>query len=148
SPERFLSPGTQFYMRWGGFGPHQAEYDRTATGQMLKGETGEFLAHLRKYIQDQAEPLLGQVDPDFAKVVKEVPAALHSIGQNGFSFAIELREINPPKVELTFVFPRSGGPKGPLTKLVKNILQVTGAETKELRVDDTILQHFAIDPIH
>jgi hypothetical protein len=146
--ERYLSSGTQFYLRWDGFATHRAAYDKTATGQMLKGETGTFLNKLWTYLNEQIAPLLNQVDPDVAQVIKEVPPALKSICENGFAMAVEMRKINPPEVEATFVFPRSGGAKAPLANLVKQILEITRAETKELRIDDANLQHFHMEPLH
>jgi len=141
--EKYLSATTQLYLRWDGFDAHRAAFDKSAMGQLLKGDTGKFLANLWEFIHDQALPLLDQVDPTASALAKEIPGALTAVGKHGFALSVEARKIDPPQIEATFIFPRNGGPKGHLSGLVKKILTITNAETKQLKVDNVTMQHFS-----
>lgn len=148
--ERYLSPTSQFYLRWDGFVGHEDAFDKTASGQLMKGETGAFLRNLWTYLNHLAEIGLkqDQVDRDVAALVKELPSVFKSIGQSGFAMSIDVRGVNPPEIEAAFVFPRSGGPNGSLSKVVKKVLEVTRADVKELRVQDAVFQHFNVEMLH
>src|SRR5262245_55516976 len=69
-PEQLLPAGTQIYLRWDGLAAHRAAYEKTALGQMMRGDTGNFLASVFDQVQEglgtllTVEQLLGGVPPE------------------------------------------------------------------------------------
>ena len=41
--ENYLPFKSQLYFRWDGMDKHQADFDKTAVGKMMQGETGAFM---------------------------------------------------------------------------------------------------------
>jgi hypothetical protein len=133
--DKYFAPGSQFYFHFDGIDAQREAFDKTATGKMLKGETGKFVNNLWTYLNENIEPLMvkAEVDPDLIALVKELPGVVESLYKHGFAMAIEARQFNPPEVQAVFVFPGSGGPKGKLSSIVKKTLKIGQVETTTIR---------------
>lgn len=128
-PERFLPPGSQIFLSWDGFAQHQAAFDKTDLGTMLKGDVGKFLSEFGNfllYAVDLAFEKIPQLEEheEIAKWIKKMPAVFSAINQHGLAIGVELRQINPPDAELTIAFAKNGG-DGPLAKIVKEAMKGT-----------------------
>jgi hypothetical protein len=144
--EKYLSPTTQIYLRWDGYDAHRTGFEKTNSGQLLKGDMGTFLANLWTHLNENLD-LLERVNPQIAALAKQLPGTLSALGKHGFALGIEVRKVSPPEVEMVCVFPGNGGPKGSMSKFVARILEVTGAPTKELRVNDIVMKHVSFAPL-
>src|SRR6266542_3211378 len=81
-PDKLLPIGTQIYFRWDGFDAHRTAFEKTAVGQMMKGDTGKFLDALWEWINDAAS-LAGQADPQAPQMIKDALKALSGVGHHG-----------------------------------------------------------------
>ncbi len=133
-PERLLPGGSQLYLRWDGLDKHRAAFDKTAVGQMLKDDTGKFLAELWSYLNQLSDVALAKADPNVAALVKEIPPILAGVHHHGFLLGVEVRSILPPDVETVLVFPKAGGPKGALVPLVEKLAKLAKADVKQTKV--------------
>jgi hypothetical protein len=138
SPDRFLPPGSQIYFRWDGFEAHRADFDKTAVGKMMKGDTGKFLSALVEYIGKQIDTHLGQFDPQAAQIVKDVGTIIDVAGKHGFTFAVEIKDINPPDVQAAFVLSKNGEN---VVTLLKAAIVKGGGDVKETRVGQATVYH-------
>src|ERR1700745_373377 len=50
--EQLLPADACLYLRYDGYEPHRKAYDRTALGQAMKGDLGEFLEYLTVVLTD------------------------------------------------------------------------------------------------
>jgi hypothetical protein len=118
APERLLAEKAQIYFRWDGIEPHRAAFDKTAVGQILKGDTGQCLAGMFNQLKDQVgsllalQQLLGGVPPEQLEKMQtesaEVAEFLKVIGRQGLLLGLEVRGLEPPSVQATLVFPQAG----------------------------------------
>src|SRR5271154_5433925 len=87
--ESYLPAKSQIYFRWDGMQTHQAAFDKTALGVMMKGDTGKFLDELWAFTNEnlknvaQAEPKVGPLLKDFTKLI----GTMHS---HGLVLAVEV----------------------------------------------------------
>jgi hypothetical protein len=131
--EKYLPAKSQLYFRFDGMKMHQAAFDKTALGKMMKDETGVFLEELWKYAQEQIlnaaqnEPKIGPLVKDFGKLI-------FSMHQHGLVFGVEVGQINPPVVQAVIVFPKAAGESGTLMPLIQKIAEETKADVKSVKV--------------
>ncbi len=150
--ERYLSAGSQLYIRWDGVRAQRAAFDRTAMGQTLKGETGKFLAEAKSQLKVYLEPALAkldELDQDSALLVKQSISALGTIGKNGFSMSLAVSRTGakPPDFETVFVFPGAAGPKSELESVVKKIVDMSGRVPEKVKINNVAMQQVALEPI-
>lgn len=148
-PERYLPPGSQLFFQYDGLDAHRAAYEKTVTGKLFAGDFGKFLSSVWRVVNDQIDPLLEKADapPEVAKLVKEVPGLLSALVNGGMAIGIELNQINPPKAEATFIFPKNGGPNGALAKVVKMGLEKGNVPLQESKVGAITVQHAEFGPV-
>jgi hypothetical protein len=105
APELLLSPTTQLFVRWDGVAPHQAAYDASVWGPVLKGPTGDsirsLLARLPKMLGSEllAGPLLEGKSPGDLKAIhadlKAAERVLDLLLDKGVIVAAEVTEPRP-----------------------------------------------------
>jgi hypothetical protein len=131
--ESYLPAKSQLYFRWDGMQTHQAAFDKTAVGVMMKGDTGKFLDELWAFTHEnlknvaQNEPKVGPLLKDFTKLI----GTMHN---NGLVFAVEVEKVNPPTVQAVLVFPKAAGESGTVMPLIQKIAEETKADVKTVKV--------------
>ncbi len=114
APEDLLPAGTQVYVRWDGIAAHQAAYDKSALGKILRGDTGKFVTSVFNQLQDLLggaviQELLKGTPPDKLQKIQEdaarAPKLVHTLGQHGFILAAEVRGVEPPDGQFTIILP-------------------------------------------
>ena len=126
--EHVLPAKSQLYFRWDGAQGHRTEFESTAWGKALKGDTGKFLAELWSYAKENVETLLDQKDPQAAGIFKDATRALTTVVQSGVVLGVELDKVNPPKVNAVLVFPGAASDKGTLLPLIQQAAEAAGAD--------------------
>jgi hypothetical protein len=114
-PEALLAKECLAYARFDGVTAHRESFDKTAFAELLRGETGEFLAQLGGLIQDSFGPdtvkqkLLAGVPPDQLMRIhaasSRLPQAINCLKENGVVLGFEYVSLLPPAAQLTIVFP-------------------------------------------
>lgn len=131
--ESYLPAKSQLYFRWDGMAMHQAAFDKTAVGVMMKGDTGKFLDELWVYAHEnlknaaQAEPKVGPLLKDFTKLI----GTMHT---NGLVLAVEVEKVTPPMVQAVMVFPKAAGESGTVMPLIEKIVEESKADVKRAKV--------------
>jgi hypothetical protein len=120
-PEQLLSATTMLYLRYDGIDAHRKAFDQSVTGELMRGDLGEFVEYLTNLSRDSIGPallkeqLLEGKDPArlqrFRAGFQQVPYSLHLLGKRGFVVGVELVGILPPRVQLTVIFPGAGEEK-------------------------------------
>jgi hypothetical protein len=100
-PEKFLSPATQFYLRWDGIAAHKEAYKNSFWGGVMSGPTGDsvqaLLARGAKWLGSSGltEPLLDTRPPAELKAAladrKAVEEVAELIADRGLIVAAEVR---------------------------------------------------------
>ncbi len=143
-PEHVLPAKSQLYFRWDGAGAHRQEFEATAFGKTMQGDTGKFLVELWSYAKDNIEQLIDQKNPEAAAIFKDVTKALHTVVDSGVVVGVELDQVNPPRVNAVLVFPGSGGDAGTLLPLIQKAAEVTGADIKKETIGRRTVQRAEI----
>jgi hypothetical protein len=131
-PEHVLPAKSQVYFRWDGSQAHRKEFEATAWGKTLKGDTGKFFAELWSYATDNIEQALDQnVAPQAAGIFKDATKALGNIVDSGVVLGIEVEKVNPPRANAVLVFPGAATDKGTVLSLIKQAAQAAGANIHE-----------------
>lgn len=141
--EAYLPSQSQLYFRWDGMATHQAAFDKTAVGKMMKGETGKFLDELWKYVQENLQTA-AQNEPKAAPLLKDFGKLVGTMHQNGIILGLEATQINPPKVQAVLVFPKAAGESGTLIPLIQKIAEETKAPVKSTKVGKRFVNHVSI----
>src|SRR5262249_59378774 len=105
-PDRLLPAASQVYFRWDGFDAQRSGYEKTAVGQMMKGDTGKFLDALWDWINNAAD-LAGQADPQAPVMIKDALKIVAGVGKNGLTLSVEVKQFTPPQAQVTLVFPKA-----------------------------------------
>jgi hypothetical protein len=116
--DHLLPGGSQLYLRWDGVEAHKADAEKLAVMKMWKGETGDFIRGVWKYIESVGkEALAGELGAEMAGAVfDEFGGVLKSVGNKGLTLGFELENIDPFKMQLTLAFPNGAGKtKSPLS---------------------------------
>jgi hypothetical protein len=148
--EGYLPARSQLYFRWDGMVVHQADFDKTAAGKTMKGDTGKFLREVWKYAQEQLQNAVKN-DPNVgqkaAPLLKDFGKLLGSMYDDGVVFGVEAATINPPVVRAVMVFPKAAGESGTLLPLVQRIAEETKADVKSNKVGKRFVNHVEVDAI-
>jgi hypothetical protein len=156
-PEQLLPAGTQIYLRWDGLAAHRASYEKTALGQMMKGDTGNFLASVIDQVQEglgtllTVEQLLGGVPPEkLQKLQADAAEAAKLPGvltERGFVFALEVRALDPPAGQVTLIVPDAGAGSASLAGAVRLGAGLAKAEVKALKVGGRAVEAVQAGPV-
>jgi hypothetical protein len=138
--ENYLPSKSQFYFRWDGMQKHRAAYDKTAAGQMMKGDTGKFLDELWVYIQEQLQNVAAN-EPKVGPLLKDVGKILSTMHNNGVVIGLEVDTITPPVVQAVLVFPKAAGESGALIPLIHKIAEETKVEVKSSKAGKRFVHH-------
>jgi hypothetical protein len=130
-PERLLSAGAQFYLRWDGTAAHQAAYAKTALSKILRGETGTFVADQLRPYRDQ--PLVRLLD---------------GVAQDGLILGAELRELEPFQGRLIVIFPHAGRQAEPLLGTLRWAAGLAHSAVKETRIMDRSVHSLEQAPLY
>jgi hypothetical protein len=150
-PENVLPAKSQVYFRWDGAKAHREEFNRTAFGKTLQGDTGKFLSELWTYATENIEQALNQNQPDAAGIFKDVTKALTEVAQGGLVLGVDLERVNPPKGTVVLVLPGTASESGTLLPLIQKAAQVANAEVKDVKVGRRFIHRVDIDapvPLH
>ncbi len=146
-PERMLPARTQLYFRWDGAKAHRAEFDATAWGKTLKGDTGRFFREVWTYATESIEQALNQKDPEAAGVFRDAIKALGTVTDGGIALGVELDQVNPPSANAVVVFPGAAGKEGTLLPLVQKAVEIGHADVKETKVGRRSVRRLDIDGV-
>src|SRR4051812_48336369 len=97
--EALLPSKSQIYFRWDGLAAHRGDFDKSAIGKTLKGDTGKFFDELLKFAGEHIENGLNQADPNAVGIYKDVTRIMRGLIQDGVVVGIEAEKVNPPKVQ-------------------------------------------------
>jgi hypothetical protein len=158
TPEDLLPAGTQVYLRWDGVDAHRQAFDKTALGQMMKGDTGKFVTNAVNQVQDSLSTIL-TVDQFLrgfspARLRKlradagEAPKLMGMIGSQGLVLGIEVRKLEPPEAQATMILPGAGAKPEPLFATLRLIAGLSGVEIKEVKIDGRAVHHLDAGFVH
>jgi hypothetical protein len=117
-PEALLAKECLGYLRLDGLAGHREGFDKTALAEVLRNDTGRFIAHLAELIQDQVGPgtvkdrLLSGLPP--AQLMKihaassRLPQVANYLYENGLVVGFEYVSLLPPQAQLTIICPQGG----------------------------------------
>lgn len=123
APERLLPSGSQIYFQWDGFEKHRADFDKTALGRMMEGDTGKFLSYLVTYTRETLQTAIRNERESkmVLEIFDEVMGTARQVGKHGFLIGIEVKSIMPPQGQAVIVFPNNGKTMDTLMdKILKN----------------------------
>lgn len=150
APEDLLPAGTQIYLRWDGIEAHRASYEKTALGQMIKGETGTFLKDMQGQLEeiirgsltanvvtrgiplDQVQKLQGYV--------KEAAFLTALLGKHGAVLGVEARGILPPQVQAMVIVPDAGAAPAPVLGTLNLVAALLKAPVRERKIGKRTIQ--------
>ncbi len=157
-PERLLPASTQIYLRWDGIDAHKAAYGKTGLGQMMKGDTGRFVAGLFDKLQTSAGALLtveslrrGEDPKTLKRMQADAKAAatlFPRIGQNGFILAGELRRLDPPEAQVFLILPGMGDNPEPLFGALRLAIGLAQGKVQERKIAGRTVAGIDLAPIH
>src|SRR5262249_26546102 len=124
--EAYLPSKSQLYFRWDGMQTHQAAFDQTAMGQMMKGDTGKFLNELGTYVNENLKSA-AQNEPKIAPMLKDFTKLIGTMHRDGLVVALAVGKVQPPQVEVqaVLVFPKAAGESGTVMPLIQKIAEET-----------------------
>jgi hypothetical protein len=131
--ENYLPAKSQIYFRWDGMQTHQAAFDKTALGVMMKGDTGKFLHELWEFTHENLKNA-AQAEPRIVPMLKDFTKLIGTMHTNGLVLAVEVEKLNPPHVQAVMVFPKAAGESGTVMPLIQKIADETKAEVKTVKV--------------
>ena len=132
--ENVLPAHSQLYFRWDGVKAHREEFDKTAFGKTLKGDTGKFLKELWAYATENIGQALDQNEPVAGGIFQDVVKALGHVTDGGIVLGVELEKVNPPKVNGVLCFPGAAGEGGKLLGLIQKAAEAGRADIKDAKV--------------
>ncbi len=158
TPEDLLPAGTQVYLRWDGIDAHRRAFEKTALGQMMKGDTGKFVANAVNQVQDSLSTILtvGQFLRGFSPArlrklradAAEAPKLMGMIGNQGAVFAIAVRKLEPPEAQAVLILPGAGAKPEPLFATLRLITGLSGLNVEEVKIDGRSVQHVNAGFLH
>jgi hypothetical protein len=157
APEDLLPAGAQFYLRWDGIDAHRADYEKTAIGKTMQGDTGAFINSGFDQLQEglgsllTVQQLLEGVPPKLLKQLQddaaEAPKLLSELGKHGFILSVEARGLEPPQLQLTFILPDAGDKPGPLFAAIRLITTLAKVDVAEKKIGERTVWHVAAGPV-
>ncbi len=158
APEQLLPATTQVYLRWDGVDAHRASYEKSGLGQMMKGDTGGFVADLYGQLQDglsallTVDQLLGGVAPDkLAKMQADAAEAsklLSVLAKNGVIVAAEVRNIDGPEWQVTLILPDAGPKSEPLFAALRLTAALSKLPVKDAKVEGAAASSINAGPVY
>ncbi len=158
APEALLPATTQVYLRWDGVEAHRAAYEKTAVGQMMKGDTGAFFSggfgDLQKTLGAvlTAQALLTGTPPDqLQKLQADAGAAgkvLDLLGRHGIVAGFELRSVEAPQMQLTLIVPDAGAKPEPIFGALRLIVTLARGDVKTKKIEGRTVHAVSADPVH
>lgn len=156
--EQLLPASTQLYVRWDGLSAHRAAYEKTALGKMMKGDTGKFFANVFGLINDSLssaltiQGLLSGTKPEQLQKLQtdaaEASKLLSALSEHGFVLAAEIRSVDPPSAQLTFLLPGAGDKPGPLFGAIRLLTGLAKVPVKETKAGDRTLWSIGAGPVN
>jgi hypothetical protein len=143
--ENYLPAKSQLYFRWDGMLTHRADFNKTALGKTMQGDTGKFLSEFWKYAETQLQNAARNHQPKIADLLKDFTKLVSSMHEDGIVLGVEVDTINPPVVQAVLVFPKAAGESGTLLPLVTKIAEETKADMKVNKVGKRFVHHVEIE---
>jgi hypothetical protein len=157
--EQLLPADACLYLRYDGYEPHRKAYDRTALGQAMKGDLGEFLEYLTVVLTDALASGLKDWNPHG---MQKLPASraklLNYLWRHGLAVAAEIRPVPAgetkvllpdlqARVRLTVVFPNGAMPAQRLLflPLLDALLSTEGNPVTRRQVSQRIIHEWIKD---
>lgn len=157
-PERLLPASTQIYLRWDGIDAHKDAYAKTSLGQMMKGDTGTFIAGVFDKLQTSAAALLTidtlrrGLDPKTLKKMQTDARAAATLfpqlGKRGFILAGELRQLEPPSGEVFLILPGMGADPDPLFGALRLAIGLGQGKIQEQKIAGRAVSSLELTPLH
>jgi hypothetical protein len=156
APEDLLPAGSQLYLRWDGVAAHRAAYEKSALGEILRGDAGKFVGSVVDQLQDLlggavVQELLKGTPPDKLQKIQEdaarAPKLLGVLGKHGLVLGAEVRNVNPPDAQVTLVIPDAGPEADALTATIRLATSLTRQEIKERQVEGRTVYQLASVPV-
>jgi hypothetical protein len=157
TPEQLLPDGAQVYFRWDGIDAHRADYEKTALGKMMQGDTGTFVNGAFGQLQESlgalltVQQLLEGVPPKALKQLQDdaadAPKLLGELGKHGFLLTVEVRGLEPPQVQATLVIPDAGEKPGPLFSALRLGTGLAKLEVTEAKIAGRTVWHVTAGPV-
>lgn len=144
--EKVLPGGSQLYFRWDGIKAHRAAFDKTAAGKMMKGEMGTFLREVLKYAQDLGQ-IAAQNEPQIGPWIADGTKVIGGLYRDGVLLGISIEQVNPPKVDAVFVFPKGAGKDGAVLPLLQKAAEVGMTELKEQKVGTRTVKQMRVEMV-
>lgn len=142
--ENYLPAKSQLYFRFDGMKKHKADYDKTAVGKMMQGETGKFLDELWKWAYEQIQNV-AQKQPKVGPLLRDFTKLLGTMYQNGVVVGVGADKVIPPSVQAVLVFPQGAGESGTLIPLIQRIAEETKADVKNTKVGNRFINTTSIE---
>jgi len=143
--ENYLPTKSQIYFRWDGMQTHRADFNKTAVGKMMQGDTGKFLDEVWKYAQEQLQNAARNEQPKVGELLKDFTKLVGSMHENGVVLGVSAETINPPQVQAVLVFPKAAGESGTLLPLVTKIAEETKANVKNNKVGKRFVHQIEVE---
>ncbi len=152
-PEALLSADTLLFFRFDGIEAHRQAYDKTALAEVMRGELGKLLEYVATVIRDNVGPallkenLLQGLPPDqllkIQSAANQVPTALGLLWRQGFVIGFEMASLEPPRLQLTLVFPDAKEEKDrdAVLGLFRLVAGLAGATVKENKIEGRTVSH-------
>jgi hypothetical protein len=157
TPEQLLPDGAQIYFRWDGIEAHRADFEKTALGKTMQGDTGGFINGAFGQLQESlgalltVQQLLEGVPPKTLKQLQDdaadAPKLLTELGKHGFLLTAEVRGLEPPQVQVTLVIPDAGEKPGPLFSALRLGTALAKVEVAESKIAGRTVWHFTAGPV-
>jgi hypothetical protein len=149
--DNLLPPGSQLYLRWDGIEAHQEAADKLAVMKMWKGETGDFVRALWKYVATVGkDALANEVNPELADaVLDEFGGLLNSVAGKGLTLGVELKSVEPLQLQATLIFPAGTGMvKSPLSFMNTMTKLDPDAQIKTIKQGNRTVKYLHAEPIY
>ncbi len=147
APEALLSADTLVFFRFDGIEAHRQAYEKTAFAEVMRGELGKLLEYAATVIRDTVGPallkenLLQGIPPTqllkIQSAANQLPTALSLLWRQGFVVAFEMASLDPPRMQLTLIFPDAKDEKDreAVVGLFRLAAGLAGATVKESQLE-------------
>ena len=132
--EKYLPSKSQLFMQWDGHGAHKEAIAKTAFGQTLAGDTGNFLSAAYRYARQNLDLAKQHTDLGLIEAAHDLLDAGENLLRNGMSMGIEVTSVQPPQAQAVFVFNKAGGEKSKIKALVRRARDLVGDFAQEEKV--------------
>ncbi len=122
--ERYLPAGSQIVLQVDAHAKTKAAYDRTASGQMMAGDTGKSLRAFYKWAIESGEAVADQFQMPTKEdigLIKDALKILEKIGDEGLALGIEVNSVWPPDARVVVVLPKMATGQSNILKLLTDL---------------------------